>query len=165
MSVTSMPVRRTLTVIVAVAALLLGLAAIRAASAWTAEAAPLVASPASATSIEAALAEEQTRSADLQARLTEITGQTEEMSVALKAAQDRIVADALHAEGLSKDLTVATKKLKTLEKSIKRAAAAAARAQRITVVRTTTSTSAPKATTKHHEDDEDEDDEDDEDDD
>ena len=153
MSVTSMPVRRTLTVIVAVAALLLGLAAIRAASAWTAEAAPLVASPASATSIEAALAEEQTRSADLQARLTEITGQTEEMSVALKAAQDRIVADALHAEGLSKDLTVATKKLKTLEKSIKLAAAAAARARTVTVVRTTTSTSAARTTSSHGDDD------------
>ena len=157
MSVTSMPVRRTLTVIVAVAALLLGLAAIRAASAWTAEAAPLVASPASATSIEAALAEEQTRSADLQARLTEITGQTEEMSVALKAAQDRIVADALHAEGLSKDLTVATKKLKTLEKSIKLAAAAAARARTVTVVRTTTSTSAARTTSSHGDDDHDDD--------
>jgi len=131
MTVTSMPIRRTLTVIVTVAALLFGLAAIRAASAWTADAAPLVSSPASARSIEAALAEEQTRSADLQARLSEITGQAAEMSAALKVAQDRIVADALHTEGLSTDLAAATKKLKALEKSIKQAAAAAARAQEV----------------------------------
>ena len=138
MNVTSMPIRRTLTVMVTVSALLLGLAAIRAASAWTADAAPLVASPASARSIEAALADEQTRSEDLQARLTAITGQTEEMSVALRAAQDRIVADAMHAETLSKDLTAATRKLKVLEKSIRKAAAAAARAQTVTVGGTTT---------------------------
>jgi len=131
MNVTSMPIRRTLTVIVTVMAMLFGLAAIRAASAWTADAAPLVSSPASARSIEAALAEEQTRSADLQARLSEITGQAAEMSAALKVAQDRIVADALHTEGLSTDLAAATKKLKALEKSIKQAAAAAARAQEV----------------------------------
>jgi chromosome segregation ATPase len=155
MNVTSMPIRRTLTVMVAVTALLLGFAAIRAASAWTADAAPLVASPASATSIEAALADEQARSADLQARLSAITGQTEEMSVALKAAQDRIVADALHAETLSEDLTAATKKLKALEKSIRQAAAAAVRAQTVTVVRTTTTVAN---TPVSHEDDEEEDD-------
>ena len=149
MSVTSMPVRRTLTVIIAVTALIFGFAAIRAAAAWTAEAAPLVASPQSAKSIEAALADEQTRSADLQARLTEITGQTEEMSAALVAAQDRIVADALHAEGLSKDLTAATRKLKALEKSIKVAAAAAARSR--TVAASGGSTAA--APTVHHDDD------------
>jgi len=147
MSVTSMPVRRTLTIIVAVAALLLGFVAIRAASAYTAEAAPLVASPASAASIEAKLVDEQARSADLQARLTDITGQTEEMATALQAAQDRIVSDAAHAEGLSKDLAAATKKLKALEKSIKAAAAAAAaQARTVTVVRTTSSSAASTAT-------------------
>ena len=149
MNVTSMPIRRTLTVIVTVMAMLFGLAAIRAASAWTADAAPIVASPASARSIEAALAEEQTRSADLLARLSEITGQTEEMSVALKAAQDRIVAEAVHAEGLSTDLTAATAKLKALEKSIKLAAAAAARAQRASTASATTAA----RTTVHHDDD------------
>ena len=94
MSVTSTPIRRTLTVVIAVAALLLGFAAIRAASAWTAEAAPLVASPASATSIESRLTDEQARSADLQDRLDAITGQTDDMAAALQAAQDRIAADA-----------------------------------------------------------------------
>jgi hypothetical protein len=148
MNVTSMPIRRTLTVIVAVTALLLGFAAIRAASAWTAEAAPLVASPASAKSIEVKLGEEQARSADLQARLTAITGQTEDMSAALIAAQERIVSDAQHAEGLSKDLAAATKKLKALETSIKQAAAAAAAQTRtITVVKTGTSSGTASAST------------------
>ena len=124
MSVTSTPIRRTLTVIVAVAALLLGFAAIRAASAWTAEAAPLVASPASAKSIEAKLTDEQARSADLQDRLVAITGQTDDMSAALQAAQDRITADAKHAEQLTTDLTAAKAKLKKLEDAIKKAAAA-----------------------------------------
>ena len=155
MNVSSMPIRRTLTVILAAAALLLGFAAIRAASAYTADAAPLVASPASAASIEAKLVEEQARSADLQARLTEITGQTEEMSAALRAAQDRIVTDAAHAEGLSKDLTAATKKLKALEKSIKQAAAAAA-ARTVTVVRTISSgkpaSTTPTGSTSHGDD-------------
>lgn len=151
MNVTSMPIRRTLTVIVAVAALLLGFAAIRAASAYTAEAAPLVASPASAKSIEVKLAEEQVRSADLQARLSAITGQTEDMSAALIAAHDRIVSDAQHADGLSKDLAAATKKLKALETSIKQAAAAAA-ARTITVVKTSTS-SGTASTSTHSGDD------------
>ena len=52
MHTSSLPIRRTLTVVAAVAALLLGFTAIRAASAWTAEAAPLVANPVSAVSIE-----------------------------------------------------------------------------------------------------------------
>jgi peptidoglycan hydrolase CwlO-like protein len=145
MSVTSMPIRRTLTAIVAVTALLLGFVAIRAASAYTAEAAPLVASPASAASIEAKLADEQVRSADLQARLTDITGQTEEMAAALQAAQDRIVSDAAHADGLSKDLTAATNKLKTLEAQIK-AAGSAARTRTVSAARTTSSSAAAPVT-------------------
>jgi peptidoglycan hydrolase CwlO-like protein len=151
MSVTSMPVRRTLTVIFAVAALLLGFTAIRAASAWTAEAAPLVASPASAKSIEAKLTDEQARSADLQDRLSNIVTQTDDMSAALKAAQDRIASDAAHAEQLTSDLTAANAKLKALEASIKKAAAAA-QVRTITVAQAGGSTSSSGSTT-HHEDD------------
>ena len=68
MSIASLRLRRTLTLIIAVSALLLGFAAIRAASAWTAEAAPLVVSPTAATQIEARLAAEQSRSAELEHR-------------------------------------------------------------------------------------------------
>lgn len=127
MSVTSMPIRRATTVVVAIATLLLGFAAIRAASAWTAEAAPLVASPASARSIELKLADEQTRSADLEQRLAAISGQTDEMAGALQGARDQIAADAQHADQLTKDLAAAKAKLKTLQASIKQAAAAQTR--------------------------------------
>ena len=60
----SLPIRRRFTVVVAVAALVLGFTAIRVASAWTADAAPLVAGPASAAPSRSArrLADEQARS-------------------------------------------------------------------------------------------------------
>ncbi len=103
----SLPIRRTFTVVVAVTAIVLGFTAIQVASAWTADAAPLVASPASAASIESKLADEQARSADLQDRLTTIMTQTDDMAAALQAAQDRIAADAAHAEQLTSDLATA----------------------------------------------------------
>jgi predicted nucleic acid-binding Zn-ribbon protein len=143
MSVTSQPLRRTLTVALVVAALLLGFVAIRTAAAWTNDSAPLVASPASAQTIEAALVDEQVRSADLQTQLSALTGQTEEMTAALVAAQARVVSDAKHAEDLAKDLSGANKKLKALEKSISAAAAASAASARSAAVRTTRTTSRP----------------------
>ena len=76
MNTASLPVRRTLTLAGAVAAVLLGLAAIQAAAAWTAEAAPLTVAPVSAASIEARLAEEQARSAQLQSELSVLTADT-----------------------------------------------------------------------------------------
>lgn len=152
MSVTSMPIRRTITVVVAVAALLLGFMAIRAASAWTADAAPLVASPTSAKSIESKLADEQARSADLQDRLTAIVSQTDDMAAALQAAQDRIASDATHADQLTTDLSSANKKLKALEASIKKASAAA-QARTVNVVRTSASSGSSSASTTRHDDD------------
>ena len=137
----SLPIRRTLTVVIAITAIVLGFAAIRAASAWTAEAAPLVASPASALSIESKLADEQARSADLQDRLTAITSQTDDMAAALQAAQDRIAADAAHAEQLTSDLATAKDKLKTLEATIKKASATV-RARTVSTVVTTRVSSA-----------------------
>jgi outer membrane protein TolC len=148
MSVTSLPIRRAATVVVAIAALLLGFSAIRAASAWTAEAAPLVASPASATSIEAHLADEQARSADLQQRLDAITGQTDDMAAALQTARDRIAADAQHADQLTRDLATARAKLKALEASIKQASAAQTRT--VTVV--ATGSSGNSASSGSHDD-------------
>ena len=134
----SLPIRRTFTVVVAVAAIVLGFTAIRVASAWTADAAPLVASPASAASIESKLADEQARSADLQDRLTTIMTQTDDMAAALQAAQDRIAADSAHAEQLTSDLATANEKLKTLEATIKKASAAV-RTRTVSTVSTATS--------------------------
>ncbi len=90
MSIASLRLRRTLTLILAVSALLLGFAAVRAASAWTAEAAPLVVSPAAASQIEAKLTAEQSRSAELEQQIAAMTAQADEMTTALQVAQDRI---------------------------------------------------------------------------
>jgi peptidoglycan hydrolase CwlO-like protein len=138
MNVTSLRLRRSLTLVIAAGALMLGFAAVRAASAWTAEAAPLVVSPTAASAIESRLAAEQARSAELEAQITAMTAQADEMTAALRVAQDRITADGGHADQLAKDLAAAKARLKKLEASIK--AAAARRV--VTVVRSTTSSSS-----------------------
>jgi peptidoglycan hydrolase CwlO-like protein len=157
MSIQSQPIRRTLTIAIAIVALVLGFVAIRAASAWTVSAAPLVASPTSAQATEAQLALEQERSAALEAQLVALTSQTEEMTAALEAAQGRMEADAQHADQLVIDLAAARKRLKALEKSIKQAAAAAARSQQTTA----TTTSSGSGTSSHDDDDDDEHEDDD----
>ena len=101
MSSTSLRLRRTLTLVLAVGALLLGYGAVRAASAWTAEAAPLVVSPTAASEIEARLSAEQSRSADLEQQIAAMTAQADEMTSALQVAQDRITSDGAHADQLS----------------------------------------------------------------
>jgi chromosome segregation ATPase len=147
MNVRSLRIRRTMTLAGALAALILGFAAIQAAAAWTASAATLAASPASAKSIEMKLLEEQARSAALADQLTTITSQTDDMTAALTAAQERIVADGQHADKIAKDLAAATKKLKALEASIRNA----------TVTRTTTvvskSAGSSSSSQSHHDDD------------
>ena len=112
----SLRIRRTLTLVIAVSALLVGFAAIRAASAWTAEAAPLVASPVAASAIEAKLGAEQARSAELEAQISAMTAQADEMAAALQVAQDRIATDDAHADQLAKDLAAATKRLRKLDR-------------------------------------------------
>jgi chromosome segregation ATPase len=153
MNVSSLRVRRSLTLAGAVAAVILGLAAIQAAAAWTASAAPLAVTPTSVTSIETRLLEEQARSKDLEAQLRSITGQTDEMTAALQAAQERIVADAKQADDLAKDLAAATKKLKALEASIRKASA--------TRTKTAVATTSGGGSAPSHEDDEEHEDDDD----
>ena len=147
MSVTSNRLRRTMTLALAVAALLLGFAAIRAASAWTAEAAPLVVSPTAATDIEGRLAAEQARTADLEAQIATMSHQSDELTAALRAAQERIVTDGGHADQLAADLDAAKARLKKLEAAIK-----AASAQRtVTVVKTAAPTSGGSTSHAEHE--------------
>ena len=139
MNVTSLPVRRSLTVAGALAALVLGFVAIQAAAAWTVSAAPLSVAPVSVKTTESKLAAEQARSADLQAQLKELAGNTDQMAVALGAAQAQIDADTKHAEDLEKDLAAAKKKLAALQRSIHAAnLASAARAS-------TRTSAAPRA--------------------
>jgi TolA-binding protein len=147
MSVTSNRLRRSLTLVLAVAALLLGFAAIRAASAWTAEAAPLVVSPTAAADIEAKLVAEQARTLELEAQIATMSGQADELTTALRAAQERIVTDGGHADQLAADLAAARARLKKLEAAIK-----AASAQRTTtVVSTTAPTTAGSSSGAEHE--------------
>lgn len=142
MNITSLPVRRSLTVAGAMAALVLGFVAIQAAAAWTVSAAPLSVAPVSVKTTESKLADEQARSADLKAQLTQLAGRTSEMTVALEAAQAQIDTDTKNAENLEKDLKAAKKKLATLERSIRQSARAAA--ARTTTRTTTTKAAAPR---------------------
>ena len=119
MNVRTLRIRRSLTLAGALAAIVLGFAAIQAAAAWTADAAPLVVSPTSAKTLEARLVDEQTRSAALETRLGELTGNADQLSAALEAAQRQIKTDNVHAAGLAKDLKAAAKKLATLQQSIR----------------------------------------------
>ena len=84
-------------------------------------------------------------------RSSEKFGLCGDMAAALTAAQERIVADAKHADKLAKDLAAATKKLKALEASARRAAS----------TRTTTVvlTSAPSSSSSRPHDDDGDDDE------
>jgi len=118
MNASTLRIRRTLTLVGALAAIFLGLAAIQAAAAWTADAAPLAATPVSAASIESKLEAEQARSADLQAQLDALAANADGLSTALSAAQARIDADAAHAKTLERDLQTAKKKLAALQHSI-----------------------------------------------
>jgi len=149
MNIASLRLRRTLTLILAVSALLLGFAAVRAASAWTAEAAPLVVSPTAASQIEAKLSAEQSRSADLERQIAAMTAQADQMTTALQVAQDRIATDGSHADQLAKDLDAAKARLKKLETSIK----AAATQQSVTVLKTTPSSSSSSGSSAYTGDD------------
>lgn len=149
MNISSLRVRRTITVGGTLAALVLGFAVIQAAAAWAVDAAPLNAAPVSATSIENKLVDEQARSADLQSQLWAITSNADQLSVALEAAQTQITTDADQATALQKDLKDAKAKLVALKKSIRQA-------QTTTVVTKTvrtTAASAPAAAPRGDDDD------------
>lgn len=124
MTIRSTPVRRLLTVIAVAGSLLLGFGAIRASAAWTAAAAPLTVAPVTVDALQARVAEESARSADLLDRLTALTAHADELSAALEAAQTRIGEDTSQATTLAKDLAAAKKKLAALEKSIQAASRA-----------------------------------------
>ncbi len=154
MNIGSLHIRRSLTVFGVVGAILLGLAAIQGAAAWTATSAPLSVVPVSATSIEAQLLEEQARSADLQAQLLDLSINAGQLSTALEAAQARIDADSTHAKDLERDLQTAKKKLAALQRSI-----------RVTSATSTSASAASAPSSGGHDDDDDEDEHDEEEDD
>jgi chromosome segregation ATPase len=150
MTITSVPLRRVVTTVGVIAALVLGYGSIRAASTWTAASAPLSVAPVSIDRLQERLAAEQTRSADLETELLTLTTQTAQLNAALEAAQTRITTDTGHASDLAKQLKAAKDKLAKLEASI----AKAKRTVRHTVVVTKTKTVSSSASS--HGDDENE---------
>lgn len=141
MSIRSIRVRRTMTAAGAVAAIVIGFAAIQAAAAWAANAAPLMVTPLSATSIEARLVDEQARSAALEAQLTDLADNSRRLAAALETAQAQIDTDAQHAAALEQDLQDAKRKLAALKRSIRLASNQSTVVGTTRVVATTTSTS------------------------
>jgi chromosome segregation ATPase len=134
--------RRPLVVLGVVLSLVLAVATVRAAAEWTAASAPLAVKPPSIEQLQADLAAEQARSADLQARLDGLTGDSTNLVAALQAASDRIATDATQAGDLQASLKAAKAKLTALERSISKAKAATSRAA------ATTAPAAPAPTPK-----------------
>jgi len=137
----SIVVRRTLTVVLVIAALLGGFAAIRVAAAWTANAAPLEASPIAADELRARLADEKDRSTMLEDRLTALTSHAQQLESALATAQGRLETDNGNARDLAAQLAAAKDKLAALERSIRQAHAAGR-----TVVVTTSTRAGSRST-------------------
>lgn len=149
MSIANTAARRTLTVIAVAASLLIGFGAIQASAAWTATDAPLMITPVAAETLQARLAEESARSADLVDQLAALTTHADELTAALAAAETRIGSDTNHAAQLAADLAAAKGKLAALEKSIR--AANQARTATVTTTRTTSSGSAQAGDDHEHE--------------
>jgi Skp family chaperone for outer membrane proteins len=114
--------RRTMVVMAVALSLTVGGLAVRAASAWTASEAPLAAAPVSVKTLAQQLADEQARSAALEEHLTALTGQSRDLTLALKAANARAVSDAKAAQILQAELA-ATKRLAARQAQVKLVAA------------------------------------------
>jgi DNA repair exonuclease SbcCD ATPase subunit len=123
----SVPVRlrHPLVVLGVVLSLLAGAATIRAAASWTAASSPLTVKPPSVERLQADLAAEQARSADLQLQLDQLAASSRDLVTALETARVRIATDAEQAAALQDSLAAAKEKLATLEQTIRQARAAA----------------------------------------
>jgi chromosome segregation ATPase len=106
-----------------------GMATIQAAAAWTAASSPLADKPPSVEALEASLAFEQARSADLLTRLEGLTVGSADLASALDTARDQIAADSAHAKELQASLDAARSRLAALEQSIQQARTAVAAAE------------------------------------
>lgn len=129
----SVRLRRPLVILGVVLSLFAGVATIRAAAVWTAASSPLVAKPPSVESLQATLAAEGARTATLQAQLDELAADATDLTAALGAARDRIVADSGQARDLQAALNAARAKVAALERSIRQAPATAGRGVAATV--------------------------------
>lgn len=135
----SLSLRRSIVVAVAVASLFGGAAVIRAAAGWTADAAPLADKPPDPAQLVAQLQAEQQHAGMLTDQLVQVSSQAEELQAALIAAQEKAKRDSTSASDLAAQLAAAQARLATLERQL--AAAAAAPPPVVTVAAATTATS------------------------
>lgn len=110
-----LPVRRAAVVAGVALVLVLGAASIRAASVWTAAAAPLTVAPVTVSDLEAKLAQEQARSAALQADLVALDGQVAELRSALDVAKAQLGTDTATAGQLADRMQAAKTRLARLD--------------------------------------------------
>lgn len=115
-------IRRQLVLVGVIVSLVLAGTAVRAASLWTAQSAPLAQPPSSIQSIESALSSEQARSAALQGQLDALRTSSQDLVTALATANDRVTIDQATADTLRTSLAAAQKKLASLEAALKAAA-------------------------------------------
>lgn len=121
MTISSIPLRRSLTVVAVVAALILGGLSIKVAAAWTAASAPLAVAPVSLGDLEASLEAERARSAELQLELTTLQSRSEQLASALEQAVARVAADREGAAAVAERMAEANARLATLDVEIARA--------------------------------------------
>ncbi len=110
-------VRRAAVIAVVAVSLSVGALAVRSAAAWTAASAPLTVAPVSAEALAQRLVDEMDRSVALEQQLAALTNQTNELTAALKAADERIATDARTAKELRVKLASARKKLMALNRA------------------------------------------------
>jgi peptidoglycan hydrolase CwlO-like protein len=127
-------VRRLLVTIGVAGSLLIAGVTVRAASQWAAIQAPLTVAPVSVESVQAALDQERTRSADLQRQLAALQASTSQLSSALSEAQARVGTDQTTAEDLRASLAAAQDKLTKLQASLAAAAKQSTRSGSTTTV-------------------------------
>jgi chromosome segregation ATPase len=115
-------VRRPLVILGALLTLFVAVATVRAASEWAASAS-LAKPPATISSIEAALAREQSRSAVLQDQLDAMRASSADLQWALVAANNQVATDQTTADALQASLAAAKARLAKLEAALRAAAA------------------------------------------
>ena len=112
-------VRRPLVILGVLFTLLAAAATVRAASLWVSTSTSLATPPTSISSIEEALAREQSRSQALQGQIDSLAGSSRDLEAALAAANGRVAADQATAADLEASLLAAQAKLAKLEAALK----------------------------------------------
>jgi hypothetical protein len=114
----SLPLRRAIVFLGAVAALYAGGLAIRAAAGWSGQSQPLAEPPPDAAALVAQLVDERSRAEQLTAQLQEAIARSQELESALAAVTDKAARDARSAQRLASRLDGARAKLLELQRQL-----------------------------------------------